>query len=150
MRKLLMLFAWLLLVSGYCLAQNRGFGLGVILGEPTGVSAKAWLSARNAFDLGLAWSVRHDGFFHLHGDYLWHFPDAIRSTERFVPYLGLGGRFGARSHNALLGIRFVGGLAWWPRNAPIDVFAEIAPIMDLAPETELSANGGIGIRYYFY
>ncbi len=41
------------------------------------------------------------------------------------------------------------GLPLWPHNSPIDVFLEIAPIVDLAPATELSVNGGIGIRFYF-
>lgn len=34
-------------------AQERRFGLGVIIGEPTGVSAKLWTSPVNAFDFGL-------------------------------------------------------------------------------------------------
>lgn len=131
-------------------AQNKGFGIGVIIGEPTGLSAKGWISTKSALDFGLAWSFRRNGFLHVHADYLWHFYDVLdNSSERFVPYLGLGGRVGARSGNAMVGVRLVGGLAWWPRNSPIDVFLEIAPIVDLAPATELSANGGIGIRFYF-
>jgi len=38
-------------------AQERGFGLGVIIGEPTGISAKLWTSPVNAFDFGLGWSI---------------------------------------------------------------------------------------------
>jgi len=34
-------------------AQERTFGLGVMLGEPTGFSAKLWTSNSNAFDFGL-------------------------------------------------------------------------------------------------
>jgi len=34
-------------------AQNRGFGMGLMLGEPTGLSAKAWTSPINAVDFGL-------------------------------------------------------------------------------------------------
>ena len=37
------------------LAQQRKFGLGVIIGEPTGLSAKLWTSSVNAFDFGLGW-----------------------------------------------------------------------------------------------
>lgn len=130
-------------------AQDRGFGLGIILGEPTGLSGKAWLSERNAVDAGLAWSFRSKGFFHVHADYLWHFPEAIRSEERFVLYAGPGARLGAGRGSAIFGIRIVGGLAYWPRKAPFDVFLEVAPILDLAPATELRANGGIGARYFF-
>ncbi len=39
-------------------AQDRDFGIGVIIGEPTGISAKLWTSPVNALDFGLGWSVR--------------------------------------------------------------------------------------------
>src|ERR1041384_2381931 len=38
-------------------AQERAFGLGVIVGEPTGLSAKLWTSSTNAFDFGLGRSI---------------------------------------------------------------------------------------------
>jgi hypothetical protein len=131
------------------IAQDRGFGLGVILGEPTGLSAKGWIASQSAFDVGVAWSFRHKGFFHVHADYLWHFSNAIRASERFVPYVGIGGRFGAVTGNAIFGVRIPFGLAWMPRNAPIDVFVEVAPVVDLAPATEFTMNGGIGARFFF-
>jgi len=130
--------------------QNRDFGLGIILGEPTGLSAKLWVSSVNAVDFGMAWSFRYRGFLHLHADYLWHFPDAIESRERFVPYVGIGGRLGAGDTRGVFGVRFPGGIVWWPRGAPIDVFLEIAPILDLAPATEFGVTGGIGARFYFH
>jgi hypothetical protein len=130
-------------------AQNHGFGLGVILGEPTGISAKGWTTLNNAIDVGAAWSFRRKGSFHLHADYLWHFPNLIQSSERFVLFTGLGGRLAVGRGDGVFGVRVVGGFAWWPRNAPIDLFVEFAPIVDLAPATELTANGGLGIRYFF-
>jgi hypothetical protein len=139
----------LFFVAASGLAQDRGFGLGVILGEPTGLSGKYWTSSNNAIDAGLAWSFRHDGFLHVHADYLWHFPLHTETDERFTFYTGVGGRFGIVSHDALVGVRVVGGFAFWPKNTPLDIFAEIAPIIDLAPATELSANGGVGIRFFF-
>jgi hypothetical protein len=142
-------FVVLLTLRTLASAQSSGFGIGIIAGEPTGITAKQWVSHNNAFDIGLAWSFRRDGFFHVHADYLWHFPGSVRSSEQFVPYAGVGGRFGARKKDPLLGLRIVGGLAWWPKNTPIDLFVEIAPILDLAPATELSGNGGIGIRFFF-
>ena len=129
-------------------SQEKGFGLGVILGEPSGISAKMWLNQRTAIDGGLAWSFRADGSFHVHADYLWHFHDAVKSTERFVPYVGIGARL-ATTSDAVFGARIPIGLLWWPKGAPIDVFAEIVPILDLAPATEFRGNGGIGVRYYF-
>jgi len=129
-------------------AQEKGDGLGVILGEPTGVSGKTWISGKHAVDAVVAWSFRSKGSFHLHADYLWHFGDAVSSSERFVLYAGAGARLATFSGTSV-GVRIPFGIAWWPRNTPIDLFGEIAPIMDLAPATEVRLNGGIGIRYFF-
>ena len=149
-KRMLVLAVFAFVVHVAARAQDRGFGLGVILGEPTGISGKYWVSTRNAIDGGMAWSFRNEGFFHLHADYLWHFPLQTHSAERFNFYTGVGGRFGAQAHDALLGVRFVGGFALWPRNTPIDIFVEFAPILDLVPATEMSANGGIGARFFFH
>jgi hypothetical protein len=139
-----------LCVSSLSWAQGRGFGLGVILGEPTGISAKGWVSSRGAVDAGLAWSFRHRGFLHAHADYLWHFHDVVNSRHRVLPYLGIGGRLlGRNNDSAVAGVRIVGGFSWLPVDVPLDVFLEIAPIVDLAPETETSLNGGVGVRFYF-
>jgi hypothetical protein len=129
-------------------AQEKGFGLGVILGEPTGVSLKNWVSGANAIDAGVAWSFKGSGYLHVHADYLWHFPGAISAEERFVPYAGIGGRLGLSSE-VVIGVRGSGGLAWWPSGVPLDVFAEIAPVFDLAPSTSFALMGGIGVRYFF-
>lgn len=148
-RGLLYIGLFVMFGSSVSFGQNQGFGLGIILGEPTGISAKGWVSGKNAVDVGLAWSFRRKGSFHLHADYLWHFTDVIKSSERFVLYAGLGGRLAVGRGDGIVGMRLSGGFTWWPRGVPLDIFLEIAPILDLAPATELSANGGIGVRYYF-
>lgn len=130
-------------------AQDRGPGAGIVLGEPTGLSAKMWLSDRNAVDAGLSWAFGRDGFFSIHADYLWHFSDVLPDRERLVPYAGIGGRLGVPRNSGVLGIRIPVGIAFWPRGAPVDVFFEVAPVLDLVPATEVSGNVGIGARYFF-
>ena len=149
MKHMSVLAALLMAATAPVMAQQSGFGLGIVLGEPTGVSAKGWLSSREAIDGGLAWSLRDAGYLRVHADYLWHFHDVFRTTDALVPYLGAGGSFGNRPGSGILGVRMVGGLIWYPDGTPIDVFAEIAPVVDLAPETLLRVNGGIGLRYFF-
>lgn len=139
----------LLVVTGAVHAREKGFGLGAILGEPTGLSAKLWTSPTTAFDAGLAYSFRRNGHIHVHVDYLWHFSHVISGPERFVPFVGLGGRLSGGKSSGVLGVRFVGGLAWYPRDSPLEVFGELAPILDVIPATEFSANGGLGLRFYF-
>jgi len=130
-------------------SQEKGFGVGVIMGEPTGVSAKGWLSSRSAIDAGLAWSFRGSGYIHAHMDYLWHFHDIAATTDQVMPYIGIGGRITGLRSAATAGVRVAGGLSWLPGGAPLDVFIELVPIVDLVPETRLSSNGGIGARFYF-
>jgi hypothetical protein len=32
---------------------------------------------------------------------------------------------------------------------PVDIFIELAPILDLVPETDFTVNGAVGVRYFF-
>jgi len=135
-------------------AQERKFGLGLIIGEPTGISAKLWTSNNNAFAFGLGWSVidKHNysgNRIHLHVDYLWHAWNAIHSTERFPLYYGIGGRFKDRGNDGSLAVRGVFGIAWLPRGTPIDIFLEVAPSLELTPSTGFAIDAAIGARYFF-
>ena len=134
------------------LSQEKGLGAGIVLGEPTGITVKSWLNTVNAWDAGLAWSFVRETNVDLHADYLWHDFSFIHASEELIPvYYGLGGRIksSSNSSNARVGVRVVGGIAYYFPKDPIDVFLEIAPIIDLLPSTELSFNSGIGIRYFF-
>ena len=50
------------------LAQDRGFGIGVFLGEPTGLSVKSWITSKTAVDAAVAWGLL-DPFLHIHRNY---------------------------------------------------------------------------------
>jgi len=124
--------------------------LGVILGEPTGLSAKYWMSQVNALDFGAAWSFEEDGNFHLHCDYLFHNYGVFEVDKGSLPlYFGVGGRVRFEEHDSRVGLRIVLGIEYLVETYPMSVFFEVAPIVDIAPETEASLNGGFGIRYVF-
>jgi hypothetical protein len=157
-----MLFLSVLLMAAPCSAQDRKFGLGVIVGEPTGLSAKLWTSNVTALDFGLGWTLReytvesHDGYVyqpgrvHFHMDYLWHSWNAIQSTERFPLYYGIGGHFDSGAgYDNTLAVRGVFGLAWMPRRAPIDLFVEVVPSLQLVTSSAVYVDAGLGVRYYF-
>lgn len=131
-------------------SDNGGnFGIGLMLGEPTGVSIKSWNGNRSAFDIGAAWSLsgRNEAI-HLHADYLVHswFNDV--DSGRLAFYFGIGGRV-IFSSDATAGVRVPLGLNYLFQNIPFDLFVEAVPIFDFAPDTEFAGNGAIGIRYYF-
>ena len=153
---------FLLLFSGVAIAQDRNFGLGVILGEPTGISAKLWVSSVNAFDFGLGWSVGGDRIsdyngaynggsrVHFHMDYLWHWFDAIHSSERFPLYSGIGGRINTGAgYKSSAAVRGVLGIAWLPHHTPIDIFLELVPSLEVIPSTGFGIDAGLGARFFF-
>jgi hypothetical protein len=149
-------FALILFVSPVYSA-NGPFGLGLILGEPTGISAKYWIDSerRTAIDAGLAWSLSGNNNLHLHGDYLFHnyrlLHDAMQIKKGKLPvYFGVGGRAELRENrDDKVGIRVPFGAAYLVDGAPLEIFAELVPVVDLAPDTDMDLEGGIGIRFYF-
>jgi hypothetical protein len=124
--------------------------LGLILGEPTGFSAKFWTTANTAFDLGLAWSFGDGGHFHVHADYLFHNFNFFEVDSGNLPiYFGIGGRARIQDEDSRIGLRVSIGIEYILENNPFSFFFEIAPVVDFAPETEADVNGGIGVRYIF-
>jgi hypothetical protein len=152
LKKILVAVVFVVCLTGFAKAQQSGFGVGLMFGEPTGLSFKGWISERSAIDGGLGWSFAHDGAMHIHVDYLYHFYNVFDSP-RIPLYLGVGGRIKLQNteHNSdmRLGIRIPFGIAYQFTEVPLDVFLEIAPVMDLNPKTEGSINGAVGVRLYF-
>lgn len=146
-----LLSALFLVSSSALFAQGKtgDFGAGVILGEPTGISAKWWKANDRAFDLAIAWSTGRNDRFHLHGDYLVHRFDLISVDSGKLPlYYGLGARMGF-GDQVDLGVRIPVGIAYQFPNDPFELFFEIVPVLNLYPGTDFDANGGFGVRYYF-
>jgi hypothetical protein len=149
MKKPLLLFVLAILLQMNGNAQERGFGLGIILGEPTGVSGKLWTSGQNAFDFAAAWSFQGDGNLLLQADYVWHIFRLIPVPDGKLPfYVGVGAEM-IFSHDPILGVRVPLGLDYMFNNAPVDIFVELVPILRLAPSTDFDFAGGIGARYWF-
>lgn len=132
-------------------SAQGNFGLGVIFGEPTGLTGKIWTTENTGFDLGAAWSFSGDGHFHIYGDYLFHNFGLFDVSKGSLPvYIGIGGRMMFRENaDDKIGVRFPIGLEYFFEDWPVAVFGEIVPILDLAPETKGDVSGGIGVRFYF-
>jgi hypothetical protein len=152
MKKLLLTIIIIVCFSGLAKSQQSGLGLGIMFGEPTGISFKGWISERSAIDGGLGWSFVNEGTIHIHADYLYHFYNVFE-TPRLPLYLGIGGRIKMKNteHNTdtRVGIRIPFGISYQFEEVPVDVFLEIAPVLDLNPSTRGSVNGAVGVRFYF-
>lgn len=138
--------------------------MGLIIGEPTGLSFKGWLTGDKAIDGALAWNLGDGGAFRIHADYLFHKYDLITVSKGALPlYFGPGVRlrfWGDEGHwhdgewhdedgNADLAIRFPVGLAYQFDGAPVDCFFELAPALGIVPATYFDIDFGIGGRYWF-
>ncbi len=140
-------------------ASNKEFGLGIMIGSPTALAGKLYLGRDTAIDFGVGVDrFRSREGLHVHLDFLWHPALLVRARPFWVPlYVGLGGRIfdfeeddsGIEDTN--IGVRAPVGIMLDFNNVPVDVFFELALILDLVgydtPDVDL--NGAVGIRYYF-
>ena len=150
MGKKLVIVLLFIMTCNVSFANTPGnFGLGLILGEPTGLSVKVWQSDYVAYDAALAWSFGEKGNVHIHIDYLLHNYKIIRTENSYTPiYYGIGGRIQTKDETAL-GVRIPVGINFRSRRIPIDIFLEIVPTLNIIPKTDFDLEGGIGARYYF-
>ncbi len=158
MKKIVILLAvvafQMLSSAGSSRAQHYEYGVGIVLGEPTGLNGKLWWNDNVAFDTGLAWSFSGGTEVSIHGDVLIHNWDILRDAfgitggTELPLYYGLGGRLKTAT-KSVLGIRFPFGAALVFDGYPFDIFLEVAPIMDVAPKTALRVHGAVGFRFWF-
>ncbi len=139
-----------LLLPGIASAGDE-MGLGVIIGAPTGVSGKLWKGDNRAVDAAIGWSLGDNDSFYLHSDYLIQNPRQFVVSEGKMPfYYGIGARLRSdRDRDARLGVRLPLGLEYLFQDAPLNMFIEIALVLDLTPRTTADLNAGIGVRYRF-
>lgn len=144
-----------LLLAGATFAQGGGTGLGVIVGEPTGLSAKFWTGGNTAVDVAAAWSVYKYTALHVHADLLFHNFSLLNVSPGALPaYIGIGGRMklagkADEDKDLRLGFRVPLGLEYLFDTVPIGLFIEVAPILDILPGTGFGINGAVGARWYF-
>lgn len=141
------LFLLLIITAGLTTIYDRthALGLGVIIGEPTGVSIKI-----NRFPIiGVSWSVFNNRMsFTLDG---WMINRDIKGDLDW--YLGLGGSMyfkstGIGENEIGVGVRVPVGLQFWVQQE-WEIFMEVAPRLLVIPEPTFDPQGGIGVRYHF-
>jgi hypothetical protein len=143
-------------------------GVGFILGNPSGLSAKLPAGSVNAFHLILAYNQNRgwgnrgwdnnncgpdnndcDGRLYLGGDYVWYNYNSIPVSKGRLPFYYGPGVWTSVSNDASVGIRFALGLEYQFATAPFDIFLEIAPGVRVIPNTNGYVSSGLGARFYF-
>jgi hypothetical protein len=138
--------------------EKGTLGVGIILGEPTGITAKLYLQDDQAIQAAVG-SAFIGGGLQLHGDYVFH-PYILQTRPSFVLplYVGPGVRLidytnGRDDSSFAIGARAVGGLLFDFKEVPLDAFIEIAGVLEYEFQDGaglgIQLNAGAGVRYYF-
>jgi hypothetical protein len=130
--------------------MERRMEIGLMFGEPTGVSYKFFFNPVNAVDAAVAVTFTPDPAFQIHADYLRHFFKFTNvGSGRFPLVYGLGLAVQFQDETTL-GIRIPFGLTYFFDQFPVSLFIDVAPRIDIAPEAGISLNASVGIRYRFF
>jgi hypothetical protein len=163
----------------------HAFGLGLELGAPSGLAAKYYLGGSGGrggmmalqAGLGVIQNWGPDGI-HFHLEAVWHPVVLVQESAFTMPlYVGVGGRIlswnddwceydnrGVRycygDGDTDIGVRAPIGILMDFHNVPLDVFFELALVVDLIhidngydsdyyDRDYVGLNGALGVRYYF-
>jgi hypothetical protein len=154
---------------------GRHYGIGLMVGDPTGISAKAWIGETNAIDAGVGdygfgyrggcfrdaagrpvcdrgWG---DRTLSVHVDYLWQSKIARFPAAQLDWHVGAGARTLFYSAPCAADCWALGGrvpfgldLAF-ARPDFLEIFLEIAPAVYVVPAAFFAFDGGLGARAYF-
>lgn len=128
-------------------------GLGLIVGEPTGLSGKYVLTEQFALQGALGLSVIEKGFW-FNGDFLVQLHDVFTKDGRWPLYLGGGlilqdrGVSGKNKNGGLsLGIRAVAGVEFLADDR-VTVFGEVSVQPFIIPSLDFGVGFALGMRYW--
>ena len=126
---------------------DKSLGVGIMLGSPTGATAKYWLAPTRALDLGLG----TDGEFEFHADYLLHAFDVFPKSPdtRIGAYAGLGGAVTSRHESGGLALRIPVGVTFLPVRYAVEFYFELVPTVEVTPDSHTDMDFGLGGRFYF-
>ena len=151
-------------VASVRLAESpTGVGLGVIVGEPTGLSMVVRNESAMVTAAAMAWSVPESKL-QLHGDMLFglltvHDPNA--PNVAFPIYTGVGLRLrlagdpsadnftGPSDLPVQIGLRMPVGISLLPNDFPLDAFVELVPVIGVFPTTNFDLDAALGFRAFF-
>ncbi len=128
------------------LSAGREVGVGIVLGEPSGVLAQFFMTRKSLLDVTAAWSF--DQWFMMAADYQ-IYNNIADAPPEWLWYYGVGG-YAAFPENkdGIFGVRVPLGISYsFPRSF-IDVWLEIDPALKLAPKTEAALQGGLGVTLW--
>ena len=150
--KRLLLVAFLVSVAAVSAAnsavRSKEIGLGIVLGEPSGLDGQFFMTKNSILDFTAAWSFEHSGGLFVAGDYQ-IYNNLADAPREWSWYYGIGGYLAfPEDRDGILGARVPLGIAYAFPNSSIDMWVEIDPALQLIPDTEADLMGGIGVTFW--
>jgi len=156
MRKVLFvmgLLCWIFTPKNASAYSNTGVGL--MLGVPSGVTGRSWVSDENSIDYGAGWSIVDGNRFQVHADYLWARPHTFElNEEKFDLFFGGGvgvrTKSGSNDNEVVFGPRLPVGISYLFKNPDLELFALTALNLGLLPSFDVYFDLHVGARFYIF
>jgi len=157
--RIIVIIFFMVFALNYANAQNKNFGFGFVLGDPTGFSFKFGLGGNNAISAVLGGSSF--GTPRIGADYLWYYNSFNSSIVEL--YFGPGAALGFGhshewywhddnkyyEHNDLsLGARMIIGINVVPPRTPLEIYLELGPMIEVVPDFHSDVEVGLGVRFF--
>ena len=135
-------------------ARSGDQGIGLMVGNPSGLTWKMFLDDHLALDAALGVD---QGDFDVHATLLYHDFDLFKRSPAFADltnqgdlglYFGIGPRE-LFAHDSEFCLRLPVGVNYLPHSEPYELFVELAPVIRFNPSSGMDFDYAIGARYYF-
>lgn len=132
-------------------ADHGPFGIGLVVGQPTGLTMELELSEHTAIDAAVGLDLFDERRFYFHLEFLYFLPTLVTADSlSLAAYLGVGGFIVDHPDRLGLGVRAPFGLSLEFTAVPLEIFLEIALHVRLVPDgPDFDPGAALGFRYYF-
>ncbi len=148
-------------------ADGGPLGLGIVVGDPTGITGMYKVGSTTAIDAAIGLDDFGIDGVYVHADYLFILPNLLSGgSASLSPYLGPGaflvlgrgdgdrggsgsGSSGGGGKDSGAGLHVPFGLSLEFRRVPLQIFLELSTQLQIVPDLDFDLGGALGFRYYF-
>jgi hypothetical protein len=129
-------------------SSKNEFGLGLVVGEPSGLNGQFFWGPKSAVDITAAWSWS-DWFMTMADFQIYDYiGDAPREWQWWY---GLGGYLAVpENEDGILGVRIPLGIKYHIPHSQMDAWGEVAPALQIIPDTKAEFQGGLGVTVWLW
>lgn len=148
----LVIFIFILINNLLSQPNNSKNGIGIIVGDPTGIAVKFLNSGYRHFNGAVAWdsgNKNNDGSLYMHADYIfkkWNINAGGATNFQAL----LGGGLALDTGSESLGLRIPFGVTYIFSEVPVDAYIELVPGLSLVPSSDFFVDAAFGIRFLFF